>query len=230
MKRYLVDSIENMRDIGGYQAKGKKLQYGKLIRSNLPNKITQEDVEELKELGIKKVIDLRTEEEVKNKISVFENDDCFKLFHYEMNGGGKIPESCEMVSTSYMNMLEGKDIIRNIFKLLAENNDGILYFCNAGKDRTGVITALILMTLGVKKEDIISDYALSSTYMKDFLEDFAQESSNKDIKDIITPKTQYMEQFLNDFETKYSNIDNYLNIIGVKEEEITKIREKYLEV
>lgn len=228
MKRYLTNSIENMRDIGGYLANNQKLQYGKLIRSNLPNKINEEDLKSLEKMGINKVIDLRSKEEIEKKKSVFENNECFKLFHYKVNGGGDIPESCEAVPISYMNMLEGKETIYNIFKLLADDNGGILYFCNAGKDRTGVITALILMTLGVSKKDIIEDYALSSVYLEDFLNKVENEE-NRNIKDIITPKKEYMEKFLDYFESKYENINNYLNEIGITNDEINKIKSEYLE-
>lgn len=229
MRRYFINSIENMRDIGGYLVENKKLPYGKIIRSNLPNKMTKIDLENLKKMGIKTIIDLRSEEEVKKAESVFENNQCFKLLHYKMNGGGNIPSTCNEVPISYMKMLEGKDVIYNIFKVLAEEEKGILYFCNAGKDRTGVVTALILMTLGVDKKDIIADYTLSNAYLRDTLKEFEEKSNNKEIKEIITPKMEYMEQFLNYFDEKYKTIDNYLQQIGITNEEINKIKSKYLE-
>lgn len=146
-----------------------------------------------------------------------------------MKGNGKIPDTCEEVPISYMQMLEGKDTIHNIFRTLVDEEEGILYFCNAGKDRTGVITALILMTLGVERKDIISDYTLSKIYLTDILKNIEDNSKDKKIKEIITPKTEYMEQFLNYFDEKYQTIDNYLNEIGITNEDIKKIKDKYLE-
>lgn len=226
MRRYFNSSIENMRDLGGYSVEGKKLIYGKIIRSNLPNKMTEDDLNNLEKMGIKTIIDLRSEEEISKAESVFEKNQCFKLLHYKINGGGKVPNTCEGVPVSYMEMLKGKESIYKIFKTLAEEEKGVLYFCNAGKDRTGVVTALILMTLGVDKKDIIADYTLSNVYLKDVLEKYGE---NKEIKEIITPKMEYMEQFLNYFDKEYTTINNYLNKIGITEEEINKIRNKYLE-
>lgn len=224
VRRYFSTSVENMRDLGGYAVENKKIVYGKIIRSNLPNKMTENDLDNLKKMGINTIIDLRSEEEIKKEESVFKDNQCFKLLHCKINGGGNIPNSCKEVPISYMKMLEGKDTIYKIFKTLIEEN-GILYFCNAGKDRTGVVTALILMTLGVSKEDIIADYTLSNIYLTDRLKKYEK---NKEIKEIITPKTEYMEQFLNYFGKEYKTINTYLNQIGITEEEINKIKNKYL--
>ena len=172
MKRYLEKSIENMRDIGGYICGNNlKIRYSCLIRSNLPNNISTNDIRFLKNLNIKDVIDLRSLEEVKNKPSVFENNKDFNVFHIEIIGGREIPESSEKVPISYINMLEQKDKIKEIFEIL-KTKEKILYFCNAGKDRTGVITTLILQTLGANKKDIINDYILTKKYMENSLKKY----------------------------------------------------------
>lgn len=229
MKRYLLDSMGNMRDIGGYITGNKKVKCGKLIRSNLPDNMTEEDISVLKKMGIKTVIDLRTEEEVEKANSVFEKNSAFKLLHYKIEGGGKIPTKSEDVPLSYMKMLEGKEIIYQIFKEIAKENHGIIYFCNAGKDRTGVVTALILMTLGVKKEDIVSDYVLSEGHLEKILNCFVEYPENKQIREIVTPKAEYMEQFLNQFNEKYGDINQYLHQIGITDNDIRQIREKYIQ-
>lgn len=225
VRRYFINSVENMRDLGGYSVENKKILYGKIIRSNLPNKLTENDLDNLEKMGIKTIIDLRSEEEVKKEKSSFTDNQNFELFHYQVNGGEKIPNTCEEVPISYMRMLEGRETIYKIFKILTEEKKGILYFCNAGKDRTGVVTALILMTLGVSKRDIITDYTLSNTYLKEVLKKYEK---NKEMKEIITPKTEYMEQFLNYFEKEYKTINDYLDKIGITEEEINKMKNKYL--
>lgn len=229
LKRYLLESIGNMRDIGGYTIGNKKVKCGKLIRSNLPDNMTDEDISVLKAMGINTVIDLRTKEEIEKANSVFEKNPAFKLLHYKINGGGEIPTKSEDVPLSYMRMLEGKESIYQIFKEIEKANDGIIYFCNAGKDRTGVITALILMTLGAKKEDIISDYALSQRHLEKILNCFVKNSENEQIREIVTPKAEYMEKFLDQFYEKYGDINQYLHQIGITDNEINQIKEKYIE-
>lgn len=229
MKRYLLNSMGNMRDIGGYAIGNKKVKCGKLIRSNLPDKMTEQDISVLKNMGIRTVIDLRTKEEIEKTSSVFEKNPVFKLLHYKINGGGKIPTKANDVPILYMQMLEGKESIYKIFKEIAKENHGIIYFCNAGKDRTGVITALILMTLGVKKEDIILDYTLSQEYLEKYLDCFVDTSEKQQIKEIIIPKAEYMLQFLEQFNKKYGGINHYLHEIGITDKEINQIKEKYIE-
>ena len=229
MRRYLKNAIENMRDIGGYKVGEKKVKYGKLIRSNLPIAITKEDINILKEMGIKIVIDLRSKEEINEKVSVFEDDVFFDILNYEIYGGRKVPDSPKKVPISYMQMLEGKNSIYQIFKELAKAEHGIIYFCNAGKDRTGVVTALILMTLGVKKEDIVSDYVLSEGHLEKILNCFVEYPENVQIRDVVTPKAEYMEQFLNQFNEKYGDINQYLYQIGITDNDINQIREKYIQ-
>ena len=228
MKRYLENTIKNMRDIGGHVTEDKKVKYGKLIRSNLPITITKDDIDFLKQMGIKTIIDLRSKDETNKVVSAFENNPFFDVFHYEISGGEKIPDSPENVPISYMQMLEQKESIYHIFKKLAEEENGIIYFCNAGKDRTGVVTALILMALGVKKEDIISDYVLSAKYLKDMLDTFASHYDKENIREIITPKEEYMRKFLQYFNKKYNNINQYLYKIGITDNEIHVIKEKYV--
>lgn len=229
MERYLLDSMGNMRDIGGYVIGNKKVKCGKLIRSNLPDKMTKEDISFLIKTGIKIVIDLRTKEEVEKAGSVFEKNPVFKLLHYKINGGGKIPTKSEDIPLSYMQMLEGKESIYKIFQEIIKENHGIIYFCNAGKDRTGVVTALILMTLGAKKEDIIFDYTLSQEYLEKNLDSFVDISVAEQVKEIITPKAEYMVQFLEKFHEKYGEINQYLHEIGITDKEINQIKEKYIE-
>lgn len=229
MKRYLLDSMGNMRDIGGYAIGNKKIKCGKLIRSNLPDKLTEQEISVLKNMGIKTVIDLRSKEEIGKVGSVFENNPAFKLLHYKIKGGCKIPIKSADVPLSYMQMLEGKENIYKIFKEIANENYGIMYFCNAGKDRTGVVTTLILMTLGAKEEDIILDYTLSQEYLEKNLDCFVDTSEKEKIKEVIKPKAEYMVQFLEQFNEKYGKINYYLHNIGITDKEINQIKEKYIE-
>ena len=195
---------ENVRDI----AENISNFTQKIIRSNLPTDLTEEDFEYLKEIGIKNVIDLRTKEEYNNKISSFENRKDFNLFHCEMLGGNTIPASVNDVPYSYLKMLETKEI-RYIFDLI-DKGENILFFCSAGKDRTGVISILILMYFKVQYDIIHSDYLKTLSYMDKLLQD---RTFSDEIVDIITPKKEYIDKFMELFKDKYISIDNYLKIL-----------------
>ena len=226
MIRYLEKSIENMRDIGGYKSGLKnRVVQRKLIRSNLPSNLSDNDILSLKKMGINSVIDLRSKEEYEIKQSVFENNKNFKVYHIEIDVGRDVPRKENLVPKSYMDMLTLHEKMREIFEILA-NDEGILYFCNAGKDRTGVVTSLILKLLNVSDEDIINDYMATKEFMSEILNKYAK--SNDKVRNIITPKRYYMQEFLTEFTKKYNEIENYLTLIGVKDYIIEKIKLKYI--
>lgn len=227
MVRYLENSIENMRDIGGYKNRlGNKVRLGRLIRSNLPRNLSSDDISILNKMGMNTIIDLRTEEEIKSRKSIFEDDKNFKVYHIEIDVGKDIPKTGGMVPKSYMDMLTLQEKMKTIFEILG-NNEKVLYFCNAGKDRTGVVTALILKLLDVSEDDIIEDYVATKEFMKSALDKYA--NSNNKILNIITPKKIYMKEFLKEFSEKYNSIEEYLKLIGVKEYIIKDIKRKYIE-
>ena len=227
MVRYLKDSIDNMRDIGGYKTgKGNRVKMERLIRSNLPINLSSNDISLLDEMGMNTVIDLRSQEEIEARKSIFENNKNFKVYHIGIDVGKDIPETEELVPKSYMDMLTLQEKMKTIFEILG-NNEKVLYFCNAGKDRTGVVTALILKLLDVSENDIIEDYVSTGQFMKTTLIKFA--NSNNRILNIITPKEIYMQEFLKEFEKKYNNIEEYLKLIGVEDYIIKNIKTNYIE-
>lgn len=225
MKKYFEDIMDNMRDIGGYTVKNnKKIAYHKVIRSNVPDKISCKEINKLIEMKINTIIDLRTSQEIEDKpIKLFQNN-LFKCYHCNIKGGDKIPVSKQLVVSSYLDMLNEKEAMKKIFKIIANAKTGVLYYCNAGKDRTGVVTAILLSVVEVQEEEIIRDYQLSNT---EFIKKYKQ-GCTKEIAEIITPKAEYMQKFLEEFKVKYGNACNYLLTLGVTEEEINKIKEKLI--
>ena len=215
-----------MRDIGGYKNnEGRVVKLGKLIRSNLPINLSNEDISIINKMGINTIIDLRSYEEIKTRKSIFEGNKDFNIYHIGMNIGKDIPEKEEFVSKSYIEMLTLQKEIKKIFEILSKS-DRIIYFCNAGKDRTGVITALILKLLGVSEKDIIDDYMYTKIFMKEILKEYA--NNNTKILNIITPKRIYMEKFLEEFENLYGSIEKYLSLIGIEENIIKNIKQKFI--
>lgn len=224
IKEYFKEKVGNMRDLGGFEIQGKKVKYMNIIRSNVPINLEENDIEYLKKIGIKNIIDLRTKKERDTKISCFENRVDFKLYHISLPGGDKIPNCVEDVPKSYISMLEAKKEINIIFNILIKG-EGILYFCNAGKDRTGVISMLILMTLGISEELICSDYLKTKDYLNDIIR---TNKFSEDIINIITPRKDYVEKFERLFKEKYGSIENYLKVINIDDKELSIIRSNYL--
>jgi protein tyrosine/serine phosphatase len=85
--------------------------------------------------------------------------------------------------------------LMNLIKIIENSKTNNLFFCNAGKDRTGVLSAILLDRLGKDKNYIINDYMISYYNMKDFLKEYSKKNPKINL-DIITPKKDYIEKFL----------------------------------
>lgn len=224
IKEYFKEKVGNMRDLGGWEIKGKNVGFINILRSNVPLNLEESDIKYLKNLGISNIVDLRTKKEYETKVSCFENRTDFNVYHIPLPGGSTIPESVEAVPKSYINMIGAKQEMNNIFKLLLKG-EGILYFCNAGKDRTGAISMLLLMIFGATEEIICMDYLKTNDYLAKIIK---VNNFSQDIINIITPKVEYAKTFCKLFKEKYNSIEYYLECIGIKCEELNRIRTNYL--
>ncbi len=107
-----------------------------------------------------------------------------------------------MVHKSYLNMVNAQ--LGRILSLIENAPTNVLYFCNAGKDRTGVVSALLLLKMGVTDADIVRDYVISGENLRQMLQDRAAANPNIDIR-VITPCAAYMEEFLLEYRKKVQN-------------------------
>jgi protein-tyrosine phosphatase len=156
----------NLRDLGGYPAAGGGfVRWRTLLRSDALHKLDSAGLGVLSELGLRTVVDLRTELEAETAPSALEGLPV-KLTHISILSGDvqSLPLELEAIYR-YMITECGTAIAAAISALCAADALPGLVHCSAGKDRTGVVIALVLATLGVPDQVIAADYALSSIYL-----------------------------------------------------------------
>jgi protein tyrosine/serine phosphatase len=163
------------------------------IRSDVPTALSEDERRWLINNNVRTAVDLREKEEREQKPCCLENDDDFVYLTMPVTGGNMIPTSPENVALSYIKMADER--MDRIINEIMNADTNVIYFCNAGKDRTGVVTAIILSKLGYDAEYIIEDYLMSGEELKKDLLLFAQNKPDADI-DVITPKAEYMAEFL----------------------------------
>ena len=153
------------------------------IRSDVPVNLTVNDIQWLIDNNVLTIIDLREEKERAAKPCPLSENNCFTYLCMPVTGGNTIPETASRVSESYLKMADSRmsEIISTI--LSAETN--VMYFCNAGKDRTGVVSALLLKKLGAKENVIVEDYMMSKENLMDMLTAYVHEHPEVDIEIII---------------------------------------------
>ena len=163
------------------------------IRSDVPHQITAEEIAFLILQNVRTVIDLRSLEEQQRKPCPLLHHPAFSYHSMPVTGGSTVPSSPEDVAQSYITMVDEQmhRIIRTI--LSAETN--VLYFCNAGKDRTGVVSAILLWLHNISDTCIIRDYMESKDNLSSILQAYAAQNPNVDIR-VITPCEAYIQGFL----------------------------------
>lgn len=222
----LLESTYNTRDMGGIPTENDKMTRRDVFwRSDVPLHPTQSDFELMKKHGITTVVDLRREDEIVSEPSGFKGREGISYYSVPISDGANIPKSVSEVSGSYMRIADSSRSMRKVFALLAQADGGVLFNCHAGKDRTGVVAAILLLLAGVKKDDIIQNYTESKFYLKGMFRSFKLRHPDVDMR-IVTPSEAYMSDFLTMFEKKYITAEKYLRRMGVTGENIRKLRNK----
>ncbi|GFZ33281.1 protein-tyrosine-phosphatase [Clostridium zeae] len=230
MRRFLLSSTLNTRDLGGYPIDCRRATtYKTFIRSDVPYKLSDADIQLLLLNNIATIVDLRSDDEAQSKPCAFKDHNNFQYYHSKIHGDGYLPASVEEVPISYFEMVDEQNTILNTMRLFSKAKGGVLYHCTAGKDRTGVISALLLLLAGVSITDILVDYQISQVYLNSMLQQYSRSNKNVDIN-IITPKMEYMEKFLDMFFEKYNSVEEYFSKIGLEDSEVMVIKEKLIGV
>ena len=228
MRQFLLSNTLNTRDLGGYPIEyGKVTSYKVFLRSDVPIQVSDDDIELLLSNNITTIVDLRNDEEVQSKPCALKNYKNFEYYHCKIHGDGCLPVNVEAVSDSYFEMVDEQRTVLNIMKVFAKAKGGVLYHCTAGKDRAGVISALLLLLSGVCKIDILADYQISQAFLGSMIQQFCKTNKNVDIN-IITPKTEYMEKFLDMFQQKYNSVEEYFFRIGLSDSEVLQLKMKLI--
>lgn len=247
--------MKNFRDLGGHKSSdGRTVKKGLFFRSAHLQDLNAEDIELLKQLKIKYIFDYRSEEEAKRNPSTnIENITNIRIPAME-----KVPGSDNAKFASIENMMEElfeKNMAFNMMKEsyyhLPVNNPSyqklvelvkdpemlpILNHCTAGKDRTGIGCSIILMILGVSREDIIKEYLKSNEYAKISIEEFI--NLKPELKAVPTEKLAHIfgvnEDYINEayrkIDENYKTIEDYLyGEFNLSIEDLSKLRDIYLE-
>jgi protein-tyrosine phosphatase len=165
----------NFRDLGGYPtAGGRVTRWGRLFRSDTLHELTAADVGVLRSLGLATIVDLRTPRELDRtgRGPMASEPVAYRHLSVIREGEGEAmaapAQPGEELSARYLWYLEsGREPLVGALSLVADPDHlPLVFHCAAGKDRTGVLAALVLDILGVDPEIIVADYVVTAGRME----------------------------------------------------------------
>ena len=249
-KRHVVlQGAANFRDLGGYAtADGHHVKWGEVYRSADISKLTDADLAILKQKNINYDVDLRGRQEsaqAPDKLNpgmdyilcpAGSNNSLNDWMKSIAHAKGTAGDSLMVVYYSKTDSLAAR--YKPFFdKLLGlPVGQSLVFHCTAGKDRTGIGAALLLYSLGVPYETIMSDYLASNYYRKDANTKMINQMVNfmhidqQVAADMAGVNKEDLDATFNAITQKYGSVDNYLRTeIGLDDTKIAMLKKKFLE-
>lgn len=233
-KRLPLANVKNVRDLGGIPTiDGKLTKWGRFLRTASLDDITMEEINFLKEYGVESVIDLRRENEIP-----FDKDshklviDNFSYNHISLSPDiemrqeeiQKIINKEISIGSTYRNLIDNFPKIKEIMEVVEKTKGITLFHCQEGKDRTGIVSMILLGLAGVSRSDIIADYEVSAAYLG-YVERY-EESEPFSVFRITNP--YYMREAYEYIARKYHSFEEYLSFAGVRDTTISEVKNKLL--
>ena len=166
---------------------------GRYLRSDCPVHLTDDEVAWLRGQGITTIVDLRGLHECERHPCRLEDEPGFTYHHMPVTGGSAIPDTREEMTAIYQGMLDER--MDEIIDTIMNAPGRVMYFCAAGKDRTGVVSAIILQKYGVDEETIVDDYMQTKENVKEMLEGYAGRHPEVNL-DALIPRAENIRMIL----------------------------------
>ncbi|MBT0769019.1 tyrosine-protein phosphatase [Kineosporia sp. J2-2] len=231
--------LHNFRDLGGYRGlDGRTVGRGRLYRSDSLAKLEGADWERFLALGITTVIDLRYPWEIEAKGRVPSPE----LFHYANLSIEHRPydqatidpavDPWRYLADRFAEVLEdGAAEIGQVIELIATDEGPVVFHCASGKDRTGLIAALVLSLLGVPDEEVLADFALTELATERLVADWraAHPGRTSLWPGYGRAPARIMELVLADLRERYGSVERYLlEESGIGRDVLIALRERLL--
>ncbi len=240
VKRHIAfDGLHNFRDLGGYRAAGgRSVQWGRLYRSDSLGKLEGRGRDDFLALGVRTVIDLRYPWEIERSGRVPQHEGLayhnLSIEHrpYDQAGLGPEVEPARFLADKYTEVAhDGVEEIRRALDVIAEDTGPLVFHCQSGKDRTGLLAMLVLALLGVHEDDIVADFALTELATDRLVADWHANYPDLTLRWPAYGRApaEVMRFFLADLTTRYGSVHGYATEqLGVDDELVAALRGELL--
>jgi protein-tyrosine phosphatase len=234
----------NFRDLGGYPARaGQTVRWRTLFRADALHRLPDEELDQLAEMNVHTVLDLRTRAEVEGGHL---SDETRGLVHLHLPVLGETwkprdldpdADAGQILGDLYVDMLTiGAPALAGALETLSDpGNLPAVFHCAAGKDRTGVLAAMVLSLLGVDDDVIVADYAISGANMDSLVERLKRErpealtAMNEQPSAYLAAPPEAMRRFLAHVRDEFGSMPGYVRSIGIELETVEALNSALLQ-
>lgn len=256
LRKLPFNKAHNFRDLGGYLTEdGRSLKWGKLYRSDKLSRLTDDDQRFLERLGIRKVVDFRSDEErEESPHSLLDQTQIIvrpmpvsvdaaqveQISRHLMQQDATPDEMARYLIEANREMVERfTGVFRDWLGMLMEDEHyPMVFHCTAGKDRTGFAAAMIMTALGVPRNTVMEDYLATNHFTQNrieqavrYLGEHSMHQVNADVvRTLFGVQARFLEEAFIAIEEHYQTVDKYLEIgLGLGAPEIAELQRQLLE-
>jgi len=235
-KRHLpVQGTYNVRDLGGYPTATGETLWRRVLRSDGLHRLDDAGMDVLVAEGVGTVIDLRHANELEthpNPFGLREGVAYHNVSLFDLLAPAKL-EQGDVLLELYKEALEKRQsAIAEVLTIIADAPEGaVLFHCTAGKDRTGIISALMLAVVGVEAAVIVEDYALTGPMIAPMVEEIiadmvARGGSIEQFRPMLATDPATMAATIVYLVESYGSVDDYLAHIGLDTDTVARLRQR----
>jgi protein-tyrosine phosphatase len=233
----------NVRDLGGLPTEdGRRTRASTVVRSDNVRTLTDAGWRALADHGVTRIVDLRWPEELAEDQP---RDVDIEVMHVSVLGEtydaeyvaeldahlDSVDDVADHYAWSYVDFLERyRDRFGLAIAAIADAKGGVVVHCMGGKDRTGLVSALLLRLVGVDRETIGADYALSAANLApataDLIEAAADDAERRKRQKLAGTPAAGMIRVLAEIEARYGDVASYLLAAGLSEAQVARLRER----
>lgn len=237
------DGCLNVRDLGGHRTEdGRETRYGAIVRADSIRLLSDAGWAAAVDYGVRTIVDLRMDVELAADppaqlpvdvvhVPFFQDDDQEAFVEVEA-AASAAPDYATATREVYLLFLERfRENVATAIAAVARASEGaVVVHCMGGKDRTGLVTALLLHIAGVDAAHIAADYALSEERLQPrheaWLREAGTEAERERIRRIIATPAESMLGVLDELERRYGSVEEFLRAAGLSEEDLELVRKR----
>ncbi|MFD8786799.1 tyrosine-protein phosphatase [Kitasatospora sp. NPDC059599] len=239
-RHHAFDALHNFRDLGGYPAAGgRSVRWGLLYRSDSLGKLASPaDLDRLRALGVRTVIDLRYPWEIAAKGRM---PDVAGVEYHNLSIEHRPYDQAEIdpeldpwryLADRFAEVAEdGVKEIRQVLDVITDADAPVVFHCASGKDRTGLVAALLLTLLGVAEDDIAADFALTELATAHFVAEWHAAHPGRTLRwpGYGRAPEAVIRLTLADLAARHGSVEGYLTgTLGISRDRIDALRTRLL--